>query len=121
MDTDEAQTTISVRAEAHRTIPPDQAEISVTVQSAADSVPAGKTAADEQLGAILDELVGLGATAYTIETARAPLTWAHHSMRTYPERQDDEHTGKNHRTGRHVISHLLSITIRDFDLVRDVE
>jgi uncharacterized protein YggE len=121
MRTDEQHTTISVRAAAHRTIAPDQAELLATVRSVADNAAAPKAAADEQLSAVLDELVGLGATAHTIESARAPLTWSHHSMRTHPERRDDERTGKQHPTGRQVMSHALSIMVRDFDLVRDVE
>jgi uncharacterized protein YggE len=121
MGTDEAHTTISVRAEARRTVPPDQVQVFTTVQSVADTVAGAKAAADEQLGAVLEELVALGATAHSIETARAPFTWSHHSMHTHPERRDDKHTGEHGPTGRHVTSHALSIMVRDFDLVRDVE
>ncbi|MET3805695.1 uncharacterized protein YggE [Nakamurella sp. UYEF19] len=114
MTTPEASTTLSVRGEAQRATPPDEARVFLTLHRTADSRSVAVAEVQAMLSAVTSELAGLGGEILTPETARTPLTWSAQSIRTEAEYDHDKRSGSHGPTGRQVASVTLLVTVRDF-------
>ena len=114
MPTDEAHTLLSVRGEAQRTVPPDQATIWCSAAGVAATSGRGGQGGYRHLTALTGELAGLGGQPLTPDTARSPLTWSAQSLTVQPEHDHDKVTGIHGPTGRQHASVSVVLTVRDF-------
>jgi uncharacterized protein YggE len=121
MTSADSHTLISVRAEAQRPVPPDQASIYTTVTATAASKSAASAAVAATLNRLTGELEAHGGQVMTVDRMRAPLTWSAHSMHTSEEHDVNKATGIHGPTGRHQAFLSVSITVRDFGLLGAVE
>lgn len=109
---------LSVRADAQRTVEPDQA----TLHASVTVIAASKSAAEQDLGLSTEFLTnGLGELGGIHARAGSPrqaLAWAVHSMRTEDEYDSDKtHAGP---TGRQVAISTLRVEVRDFAILANV-
>ena len=106
---------LSVRGEASRFVDPDQAELSATVELIHDSAPGAVAAVTASVDSVRRELQRLGGVVREAFSLRQPLTWVTRRVTTSPE------WGEHSRTGRTIGTASLSIFLRDFDLLAEVE
>jgi uncharacterized protein YggE len=117
---DQPHTLLSVRGQAWRTVPPDQATVYCAVTDISDSPSAALTAVTGTVTAVTDRLAELGGQPLTVDTTRAALTWSVHSLSVQPEYDHDKVTRVHGPTGRHHASVSVLITLRDFALSKQV-
>ncbi len=115
-----ASTSLSVRAEAQRTIAPDAALVHTNLRFTADTKAAAIAEIQAVLPIVLEDLTRLGGVVLTSDTMRAALTWSTQSIRTHEEHGHIIQTGEHGPTGRHQASASLLITVRDFALLAGV-
>jgi uncharacterized protein len=103
---------LSVRADAHRSVPPDSAVLYGVVSARLESKTAAVAATAVALNGVLVDLAALDGVADTAgDERRRPLTWLVGSASSYPEY--DQQTGAG-QTGHVVASAELQLTVRDF-------
>jgi len=114
---DPAGVLVSVRGEARRIVPPDQADAAVTVASSRESKAEAVRAAAAGLDGLTADLAAHGGVALDAGTGRRPLTWSAHSVRTHLEHAHDERTGRYEPTGRVAAEVAVVIAVRAFELL----
>jgi uncharacterized protein YggE len=120
MPNDDAQTLLSVRGEAQRTVAPDQATIWCSAAGVAATPAEATKMVSDTLTALTGELASLGGQPLTPDTARSPLTWSAQSLTVQPEHDHDKVTGIHGPTGRQHASVSIVLTVRDFGLLSEV-
>ena len=114
---DPASPFLSVRGDARRTVAPDSATLSGTVDTSGESKAAALRAAAGHLDRLVADLTALGGTALGAETGRRPLTWSAQSATTHPEHARNPETGDYEPTGRVAATVTILIAVRDFGLL----
>lgn len=114
---DPAGVLVSVRGEARRIVPPDHADVAVTVASSRESKAEAVRAAAAGLDGLTADLAAHGGVALDAGTGRRPLTWSAHSVRTHLEHAHDERTGRYEPTGRVAAEVAVVIAVRAFELL----
>lgn len=111
------QTVLSVRGEAERTVSPDYATVHSSLRGAGPSKAEALALVRETQDAVTGALGGLGGSALTIDTRRAPLAWSVGHVNTYPVRKLDKETGRSRRTGGVRATASLLVVARDLTLL----
>jgi uncharacterized protein YggE len=108
---------LSVRGEARRVVPPDHAQVDVTIEVSRGSKADAARAAAEGLDGFTADLAALGAVALEAGTSRRPLTWSAQSMATYAERAHDKDTGQYQPTGQVIAAVVVVVAVRALELL----
>jgi hypothetical protein len=108
---------LSVRGEARRVVPPDHAQVDVTIAASRGSKADAARAAAEGLDGLTADLAALGAVALEAGTGRRPLTWSAQSMATYAVRAHDQDTGQYQPTGQVIAAVAVVVGVRAFELL----
>jgi len=109
------QTTISVRSEARRTVPPDVATIHAGISVVAGSKQDAMSRAGEVQDRLAAALSALGGVRLTPDARREALTWSSHGMSSYDEHDVNKETGFHGPTGRTVVDVGVQIAVRALD------
>ncbi len=110
----DAVVVLSVRGEAHRTVPPDSAVVSAGIQVTGETKAAALTVLAAIQGRFETALRSIGAVPSTLESEREPLVWSTDSLHTYAK--EDRH---GRATGT-VAGLQVNVQIRDLGLLDDV-
>jgi uncharacterized protein YggE len=119
--TPEERTLITVRAEAQRTVAPDEATLAAQITTLHGTKRAAEQTARDLLTRVTADLAANGGTALTPETARVPLCWSVQSLRTEQEVEYEPKTGRRIPTGRQRAMYSFAVFVRDFTLLGRVE
>lgn len=117
---EQSSVALSVRAEAQRTTPPDEARVHAVISATAESKAAAAARVQEVLQGLLTELYRLGGQVLTVESTVSALTWSAPSLRTQQEFAHNKTTGEHGPTGRHQASVFVAVAVRDFSLLTAV-
>ncbi len=117
--TSEAQTLLSVRGQAQRSVDPDQVDIHAAVSQTRDTKEAASAEVVALVANVVDDLAKLDGVVLTAQSSRAPLTWSAQSLRTAED--FEKSSGSYGPTGRHTSSVNLVIAVREFTLLGRVE
>jgi uncharacterized protein YggE len=111
---------LSVRADVHRLVEPDVAQISGAVTARARVKAEVLNACADVVGRLLAELSALGGVASDASTGRAPLTWSVPTVNTHTETDYDPATKQPTGTIWVVATTSLQLRVRDFTLLDSV-
>lgn len=111
---------LSVRGDATRTVAPDVAAMTGSLEAADRSKAKALAAAAAAQQALLGDLAQLGGVPLKADTERSRLTWSAYSARTQEESHYNPRTGRSEATGRVVAAVRLQLAVRDLSLLQDL-
>lgn len=111
---------LSVRGEATRTVAPDVAALTGSLETADRSKARALAAAAAAQQTLLADLAQLGGVPLRPETERSPLTWSAYSARSQGETQFNPRTGRAEATGRVIASVRLQLAVRDLGRLQEL-
>jgi uncharacterized protein YggE len=115
--TDSSTALLSVRADAHLEVPPDEAVLDYAVSAIADDKAGALRTLKVQLDAATGALRDLGGVVRAAGDAPGPLSWLVRSMRSEPQTRWDGTQQRTLRTGKVIASADLVVAVRDFALL----
>jgi hypothetical protein len=118
--TGEPTTLLSVRADAHLEVAPDEAALHCTVGALDDDKAAALRVLARRVDAATGALRDLGGVVRGAGDQRRALSWLVGSMRTEPETRWDQRQSLHVRTGKVSASAALLVVARDFALLNRV-
>lgn len=108
---------LSVRGEVERLVDPDSVVLDAQIAITRDDKESSLRAATVALDNLRAALEKVGAVVRTASTQRHPITWSTHRVTTTPEFDDVTKA----QTGRITANVGIHITLRDFDLLDELE
>ena len=114
---DEAETVLSVRGEAQRTVEPDRLSLLGSVRVTGETKAEALRQASAAVAALTSDLADLGGVVLATGTMRSPLTWSVDSTSTQPAHELDHATGQYVKTGRVSAIATVTVGVRDMELL----
>lgn len=113
----EPTTLLSVRADAHLEVAPDEATLQYAVSALEDDKATALRVLGQRIDAATGALRDLGGVVREVGEERRALTWLVRSIRTEREERWDDKQQQHVRTGKVNASATLFVMVRDFDLL----